>query len=173
MRIDLVLVKLGAIFIIVYALQNLANYMTFIMGGGEYMLIAVFEFFLIFVVPALISWALWRFPKSIVGSLYSGDDKVLEKSEDTGRTLLVGISLLGVYTLVFGIIDLVYFEAHRFAEYRLTDYADYFDYPILPQTVAGRITNIVQIVIGIVLIYGRNGIALFLRQLRTAGVKTP
>jgi hypothetical protein len=172
-RIDLVLVKLGAIFIIVYALQNLANYMTFIMGGGEYMLTAVFEFFLIFAIPALISWALWRFPRSIVGSLYSGNDKALESSEDTGHILLVGISLLGVYTLVFGIIDLVFFEAHRFAEYRLSDYADYLDYPILPQTVAGRITNIVQIVVGIVLIYGRNGIATFLRQVRKAGVKTP
>jgi hypothetical protein len=172
MRIDLVLVRLGAIFIIVYALQNLANYMTFIMGGGDYMLVAVFEFFLVFAVPALISWTLWRFPRSVVGSLYSGDEKAQENSEHSGRALLIGLSLLGVYTLVFGIIDLVYFEAHRFAEYRLTDYADYFDYPILPQTIAGRTTNIVQIVFGIALIYGRNGIATFLRQIRTAGVKT-
>jgi hypothetical protein len=172
-RIDLVLVKLGAIFIIVYALQNLAYYVSFIMGSEEYMLIAGFVFCLVFALPALIAWALWRFPATVVGLLYHGDDEGSKRSNDAGRALLIGISLIGVYTLAFGVIDLVYFEAHRFAEYRLAEDANFPDYPILPQTVAGRVTNIVQIVIGIALIYGRNGIATFLRQVRTAGVKTP
>lgn len=173
MRIDLVLVKLGAIFIIVYALQNLAYYMSFIMGSDEYVLIAAFVFCLVFAFPGMISWTLWRFPATVVGSLYGGDEETSEVPEGTDRALLIGVTLLGVYTLAFGIIDLAYFEAHRFAEYRLSDYAEYSDYPILPQTVAGRISNIVQIVIGIVLTYGRHGIVSFLNRMRIAGVKKP
>ena len=172
MRIDLVLVRLGAIFIIVYALQNLANYLLFILGGEGNTAIAVFEFFLVFVIPVLISWALWRFPSTVVGSLYSGDGQPPGASDGSDRALLIGISLVGVYTLVFGIIDLAFFEAHRIAEFRLAGYADYFDFPILPQTVAGRFANIVQILLGVVLVFGRNGIASFLRQLRTPGAKT-
>lgn len=172
-RIELVFVKLGAMFIIVYALQNLAYYVSFIMGSEEYMLIAGFVFCLVFALPALIAWALWRFPATLVGSLYRGDDEASKSSDDSGRTLLIGISLIGVYTLVFGVIDLVYFEAHRFAEYRLGEDANFPDYPILPQTIAGRVTNIVQIVIGMALIYGRKGIVTFLRNVRTSGTEKP
>ena len=172
MRIDLVFVKLGAVFILVYALQNLAYYMTFIMGSEEYVLVAVFVLFLVLALPALISWVLWRFPSTAVASLYRDDEKIPNDGDSSDRAFLIGVSLLGVYTLVFGVIDLAYFEAHRFAEYRLTDYAEYSDFPILPQTVAGRFTNIIQIVLGMVLIYGRHGIAAFLRRLRLAGVKS-
>ena len=173
MKTDLVVVRLGAIFIVVYALQNLAYHLSFIMGGKEYILIATFVFCLVFAFPALISWALWRFPATVVGSLYHEDNETSENNDDTSRALLTGISLIGVYTLTFGIIDLAYFEAHRFAEYKLAEDANFPDYPILPQTVAGRAANIVQIVIGIVLIYGRHGMASFLRRMRTAGIKGP
>ncbi|MDJ0904963.1 MAG: hypothetical protein QNI96_02985 [Woeseiaceae bacterium] len=171
MRIDLVLVRLGAIFIIVYALQNLANYLLFILGGEGNTAIAIFEFCLVFAIPALISWVLWRFPSTVVGNLYSGDRGSSEGGDGTDRALLIGISLVGVYTLVFGIIDLAFFEAHRFAEFRLAGYADYFDFPILPQTFAGRVANLVQILLGLVLVFGRRGIASFLRQVRMPGAK--
>ena len=61
MKTDLVLVKLGAIFVVVYALQNLAYYASFVMGSREYMLIAGFVFCFVFALPGSIAWALWRF----------------------------------------------------------------------------------------------------------------
>lgn len=169
-RIDLVLVKVGAAFIVVYALQNLAYYISFMMGAEEYMLIAAFVFCLVFALPALIAWALWKFPATIIGSLYRENESASNSSDASDRALLIGFTLLGVYTLVFGIIDLVYFEAHRYAEYKLARDANFPDYPILPQTIAGRVTNILQVFIGIVLIYGRQGITAYLRRVRTTGV---
>ena len=75
--------------------------------------------------------------------------------------------------MVFGVSDLAYYEAHRYAEYKLAQDADFNDYPIQPQTIAGRVTNIVQIIVGILLIYGRKAIAAYLRRVRTAGTRTP
>ena len=171
-RIDIVLVKLGAVFIVVYALQNLAYYISFLMGAEEYIQIAAVVFCLVFLLPAAFSWTLWKFPATITGALYDKAESPGESDAASQSTLLIGVTLIGLYTLVFGIIDLVYFEAHRYAELQLAKDANFPEYPILPQTVAGRMTNIVQVILGGILIYGRNGISVLLRQVRTAGIKT-
>ena len=171
-RIDIVLVKLGAVFIVVYALQNLAYYISFLMGAEEYIQIAAVVFCLVFLLPAAFSWALWKFPATITGAFYNKAESPEESDAESRSTLVIGVTLIGLYTLVFGIIDLVYFEAHRYAELKLVMDANFPEYPILPQTVAGRVTNIVQVILGGILIYGRNGIGVLLRKVRTAGIKT-
>lgn len=171
-RIDIILVKLGAVFIIVYALQNLAYYISFLMGAQDYIQIAAVIFCLVFILPVAFSWALWKFPATITGALYDKAENPGEGDAVSQSALTIGVTLIGLYTLVFGIIDLVYFEAHRYAELQLAKDANFPEYPILPQTVAGRMTNIVQVVLGGILIYGRNGISVLLRQVRTAGIKT-
>lgn len=171
-RTDIVLVKLGAVFIVVYALQNLAYYITFLMGAEEYIYVAAVVFCLVFVLPVVFSWALWKFPVTITGAFYDKSASPDDSNAQNQKALLIGIALIGLYTLVFGIIDLVYFEAHRYAELQLAKDANFPDYAILPQTVAGRLTNVLQVVLGGILIYGRNGISVFLRRIRTAGIKT-
>ena len=171
-RIDIVFVKLGAVFIVVYSLQSLAYYVSFLMGAEEYIYIAAVVFCLVFILPAALSWALWKFPATITGAFYERSESPDNDDAQSQTALLIGVTLIGLYTLVFGIIDLVYFEAHRYAELQLAKDANFPEYPILPQTVAGRVTNIVQVILGGVLIYGRSGISTFLRQVRTAGIKT-
>ena len=171
-RVDIVLVKLGAVFIVVYALQNLAYYISFLMGAEEYIYIAAVIFSLVFVLPAAFSWALWKFPATITGTLYEKAESPNDSEARNQKALFLGVTLIGLYTLVFGVIDLVYFEAHRFAELQLAKDANFPEYPILPQTVAGRMTNIVQVILGGILIYGRNGISVVLRQIRSGGIKT-
>lgn len=173
MKIDMVLVRLGAVFIVVYALNNLTHYITFLMNSPDYRLIAVFTFFLVFVLPASMAWVLWRFPATVVGSLYRAAEEQPKGEQDMQWVLLIGISLIGVYTLVFGTIDLLYFEANRYAEYKMAQAANFPGYRATPDVIAGRITNVAQVVLGTMLIYGRGGLARFLYQIRTAGVKTP
>ena len=170
-RTDIAIVKLGAVFVIVLALQNLAYYVSFIMGSADYVRIAIVVFCLIFVLPALIAWVLWMFPNIVTGKLYRANPGEDEAARSGDEVLLIGVSLIGLYTLVLGVIDLIYFEAHRYAEIRLAMDENYPVYPLLPETVAGRIANIFQTILGAVLIYGRKGIAAFLYQVRTAGVK--
>ena len=171
-RTDIALVKLGAVFILVYSLQSLAYYVSFLMGSEEYVYIAAVVFCLVFVLPGAFSWVLWKFPATVTGLLYDKSESTNKTSVESQKILFIGVALIGLYTLVFGIIDLVYFEAHRYAELQLAKDANFPDYPILPETVAGRMTNIAQVILGGVLIYGRNGISVFLHQIRTVGVKT-
>ncbi len=140
------------------------------MGSAEYIQIAIVVFCLVFVLPSAIALILWSFPSTVTGTLYSSDDDASDRVSNADNTLLIGVSLIGLYALVFGAVDLVYFEAHRYAELQLAKDASFPEYPIRPQTIAGRVANILQLVLGIVLIYGRRGIAMFLQRVRTAGV---
>ena len=170
-RSDVVLVKLGAVFIIVYALQNVAYYATYIFGGFDYIRISILVFVLVALVPWLIAIALWKFPQTVVGSLYSTDSNVQTSSSDSDKFLLLGVSLIGVYTLTFGIIDLAYFEALRYSGQELAAEAGFPDNPVPPETVAGRYTNILQIIFGVTLVAGRRTIANFLRRVCRAGTE--
>ena len=80
--------------------------------------------------------------------------------------MLVGVSLIGLYAFVFGIIDLLYFEAYRYAEIELLKSAEFSDHPASPQSFAGRVTNIAQILLGCVLVVGRKGIVELIRKAR-------
>ncbi len=109
---------------------------------------------------------LWRFPNTIASSLStdeSGDSAFHGSSE---QVMLIGVALIGLYAFVFGIIDLAYFEAYRYAENQIAERADFSDYPTSPQSFAGRITNIVQILFGLGLILGRKRIVALIRQAR-------
>ena len=167
MRLDAVLVKLAAVFIVVSALRNLSDYAYFFVGAEANAPI-FFGVALVFVVPVCVAFVLWRFPNLVIGSFAPRDPVAPTADVSADKLLLIGISLLGLYTLVFGIIDLVYFEAYRFGERAMARAADY-DMPISMHTVAGRVTNVVQILFGVALLAGRHGIADFVRRARTAG----
>ena len=77
--------------------------------------------------------------------------------------VLISVTLIGLYVLIFGVIDLAYYESFRIAERDLVDPDRLGFYSPSPDSVAGRITNIVQIVIGLVLLAGKRGIARLIR----------
>ena len=167
MRLDAVLVKLAAVFIAVWALRNLADYAYFFVGGDS---LAPFYFgvALILALPVFVAFVLWKFPNLVIGSFAPLNQETPGKAITADELLLIGVSLLGLYTLVFGIIDLLFFEAIRFGERAMARAADY-EIPLTPQTISGRITNVVQILFGVGLLAGRHGIASFIRRARTAG----
>ena len=79
---------------------------------------------------------------------------------------VLGVSLIGLYALVFGVIDLLFVESLRFAERGFAESSNLPDYGASPQSIVGRVTNITQILIGLALILGRRRIAGFLRNVR-------
>ena len=162
-RIDVVLVKLCAVVIVVLAMQGLTGYVAFYVNIAEVNFVAVTASLLNFVLPIAIAGILWFFPATVVGDI-SGDAQVIESGVDI---VLLAITLIGLYTLVFGVIDLVYFESFRVAERSIVDPNQVGIYSPSPDTVAGRITNIVQIIIGAALLVGRKAIAQILLRVRT------
>ena len=80
--------------------------------------------------------------------------------------LNVGLFLIGVYACVFGLIDLLYFESLRVAENAFAEANKMDTYGRSPETTAGRITNIAQIIIGGILTAGRRGLSRLFYKVR-------
>jgi hypothetical protein len=166
-RIAVTLIKLGAVFIVVLAARSLADYAFYLSESAPKSLLfggLVFHLF----VPVAIAWMLWRFPNIIVSSLTPEDPGGKAPSWSSEEAMLVGVALIGLYAFVFGIVDLLYFESYRYAEYQIAKLADFPDYPTSPQNFAGRITNIAQILFGLGLIFGRKRIVDLIRKARGA-----
>ncbi len=147
--------KLCAVIIAVMAMQELTRNVVFYVNTPEASLIATMALFMNFLLPMLIVFVLWFFPATIIGPVST------EGPEDTPGPdwALIAVTLVGLYVLIFGVIDLVYFEAVRIAERAFVDPERVGIYSPSPDVVAGRITNIIQIVIGFVLLAGKRGIA--------------
>lgn len=164
-----VLTRLAAVFIAVFALRDLSQFIYFYPGNTEFYPPLVAALGLQFLIPIVIALVLWRFPNLVVGSMVNPMQERSPATSSADTLFLVGVSLLGLYTLVFGVIDLLYFEAHRYAQRELAEAANMPHYGDSPDNVAGRITNIGQIVVGIILIFGRRKISIFLQKARLAG----
>ena len=168
MRTDIVLVKLGAAFIVVTALGNFQHYVAIILAKPWWISTAIIAFFFAVIIPLLIALVFWKFPNTVVGSLYTNDKVDEDQSVATDGIYLVGVTLLGLYTLVFGFVELVHTETLR---YSFGLHLDKMHLPpaVSPDTEARRIAGIVRIVIGIVLIVGRLAIVRLLQRVRTTG----
>ena len=153
-RVDVVLVKLCAVIVVVLSLRTFSEFAAFYVHTPEADFMAVTAFLLNFALPILIAAALWFFPATIIGRV-SDDTSVLGSSVDV---VLLSVSLIGLYVLVFGVIDLAYFESFRIAEQEALDPSRLGIYKPSPNIIAGRVTNIIQVVIGVVLLVGRRRI---------------
>ncbi len=112
----------------------------------------------------IIAVALWFFPVTIIGPTSSDSN-----DDITGPDwVLLSVTLVGLYVLIFGAIDLAYYESFRVAEQRALDPNQPGIYSPSPETVAGRITNIVQIVIGLVLLAGKGSITRLIKSAKSA-----
>lgn len=166
---NVVLIKLGALVIVVLSLQNLTDYLAYLSVGPDMLYVPIVAFGLNFLIPVAIAFALWRFPATLLGRNVPDEPAALQTSMSPEAVMLIGVSLIGLYTLIFGLIDLLYFETIRISQRQIAEDRTYLDYVASPQDIAGRITNVTQIAFGLLLIIGRRGIAAFLQRIRYAG----
>lgn len=165
-RIDVVLVKLGAAVIVVLALQGLSTYTAYMVSGPDMLGPTILAFLFNFVIPIAIASVLWRFPNTLLGRLSAEGTDASEDFKVSQDLWVLGISLIGLYALVFGVIDLLFFESLRFAEQGIAESNNLPDAGASLQSIVGRVTNIAQIIFGLALILGRRRIAQFLRNAR-------
>ena len=166
-RIDVVLVKLCAVVIVVLSLQSLTGYVGyFFVAEGAYPQ-AVLAFLFIFVIPAVLAALLWFYPATTIG--LSNAESAVPSTPRPEPLVLVGVTLIGLYALVFGAIDLFYYEAVRAAEAAYSGGDAYGTFRPSPDTVAGRYTNIFQVIIGVSLLLGRRGLAKLFSAVRYSG----
>lgn len=96
------------------------------------------------VFPLILAAVLWFAPSSLLGRKL--DLVVTDAAAITSSVLArIMVSLLAMWILAFGLVDLVYFETEIWTSKRAFPES----YQITPEQLAGRVTNIVQILIGI------------------------
>ena len=166
-RVDVVLIKLGAVVILIMTLQGIAGYAGFFKDMAESGIFIVGSVILQFVIPLCIATALWFYPATLAGDASSEGE---HPASETGL-IVVGVTLVGLYVLVFGIIDLAYWESLRIIEKQYADpvYGTYE--PSISMTV-GRVTCVLQVAIGSALLLGKHRIADLLKRAKKAGVDT-
>ncbi len=165
-RIDVVLVKLCSVIIVVMSLQSLTGYVGYYVNSPETDFNLIGSILLSSGIPILIAASIWFFPATIIGDV-SNDSNALPAETDIS---VLAVTLVGLYILLFGIIDLAYYESLRVYENSLGGSGLYDSTSTSPTISAGRASTLIQIFIGLVLLIGRQSIARILRTARGAGV---
>ena len=140
-RVDVVLAKLCAVVIVVLSLQSLTNHLSYLLNTEGAFFFAALAFLFNFGIPVALAAVLWFFPATTL-NLKSTDPAMSALPNDPDNYILVGVSLVGLYVLVFGVVDLFYFESVRYAEAQYFADGAYGTYEPSAGTVAGRYTNI-------------------------------
>ena len=113
-------------------------------------------------IPLAIAFVLWRLPSTVLGELPPA-----EKTPDTfdfDALMFVGVSLIGLYVLVTGILEIATALSNHAAA------SDYASREGVREQIHHRyFMGIVQTVLGIGLILGRRGIAQLMSRARRAG----
>ena len=165
-RIDVVLVRLSAIAVVISAIYQLAGYGSYFFEEGVSVPAQIGMVFLTFLLPVGIATVLWKFPATVVG-------KVSPELKQEGHTIvepeelmIVGIALLGLYTFVSGALEVLYSESLFVWERSLVDFYQSEPYHSPPNLLAGRLTSYAEVALGIVLMFGRKGIARLIVNVR-------
>jgi hypothetical protein len=84
--------------------------------------------------------------------------------------LMIGITLLGLYVFVYGVVDLFHVEALQMARSNMATVMNLPNEVTDSQAIASRVTYAAQIVLGLCLILGRNGLARLLLKAKYGGL---
>ena len=166
-KFGIVVIRLFAVFIVIKAVQYLVFVTGFVTDPNTGAWNALIAVGLTLVFPLAIAAILWNLPSTILGKLSLPDETML--ADDHQELLFVGIVLLGIYTLVFGIIAFV-----DSAMMHINDAANVRPgrYEVLPHVIGRYVTSIAQILLGSALILGRQGLSATIGRFRRAGVRS-
>ena len=150
--LPILVARLGALVIATLAVHRFGYsipYMTNLTAQGYAIAVGGMLVF-----PLILALVLWLAPNALLGK-----DIDLSSEQDTAisATTLsrIGVALLAIWVLAFGIIDLIYFEAEIIASRRAFESS----FALQPEQFAGRVTNIAQITIGLGLWLKRHVVA--------------
>ena len=165
-RIDIVLIRLGAVAVAISAVYQLAGFGSYYFDEGISVGARTWMFVLTFLLPASIAALLWNFPATVAGKVspeIQQSDYSLESAENL---MTVGTALLGLYAFVFGLLDVFFTESYGFWERSLNEYYETNSVHSPASHIAGRITSYTQVLFGFCLMFGRRGIARLVFKLR-------
>ena len=168
-RIDVVVVKIGAVIIVMLALQHLSSYLNWMATSSEWPAATFAIIAFSFILPVIMAAILWFFPATIVGTLSQVKESAESPVYSPELILMIGISLIGLFVLVSGVLDIIFWES----TWQIVQQSEARNDPVSPQKLASRVTNIARLLIGFGLLFGRRAIADWIYAIRFAGIRTP
>ena len=169
-QIGTVLVRLAAVFLLIRAIQGLGYFAPLVDQPGVDFGDFLFPFALTVLVPLAAAALLWSFPATV--ARFGPDDEFPGASPDAlnRNILLAGVSLLGLYALIFGIVELVRVESAFAAQSLMNDAIGADSSYANQMTISARLTYGVQIVLGLVLMVGRSTVTRWLHKAKYGGL---
>ncbi len=162
-NIGVVLVRLFCIYLAITAVQSMSyvvpGFVQFGYHGGDVPELLTSPSFWLTItsilLPAICAFWLWRNSEFVIP-----EDMVHDRSTATAsEIMLIGVSLLGLYLLVWGLISLVRIES-VFAGPAPVDAA---------ARMSQRLSHVAEIVVAVVLLLGRRRLSALLLRARYAG----
>lgn len=168
-RIDVVVVKIGAVIIVMLSLQHLSSYMNWMAVSSEWPAAVFAIIALSFILPVIMAAILWFFPATIVGTLSKIEKPAESPVYSPELILMIGLSLIGLFVMISGLLDIIFWES----TWQIVQQSESRDAPVSPQTLASRVTNFVRLLFGFGLLFGRRKIADWIYGIRYAGRRAP
>ena len=160
MTISFVLVRLAAVFLFVRAVQGLSTFSYMLSGDEKVATFAVITIVFMVILPAAVAIVLWIHPEKVTGAQAS-----VGKSDgpiSAQQILMIGVSLLGLYLIVYGVVDLFRIEANQVLQQQLAGDAGEAGMQDEVQRRAMIISRFgygIQLAMGVLLILGRSGLS--------------
>jgi hypothetical protein len=168
-RIDVVVVKIGAVIIVMFALQHLSSNLSWMATMSEWPAAVFAVIGLSFFLPVFMASVLWFFPATIVGALSQFKESTETPVYSPELILMIGVSLIGLFVVVSGLLDIIYWESL----WQIIKQREALGNPVTPQTLASRFTNFARLLLGFGLLFGRRTIADWIYGIRFAGRRAP
>ncbi len=171
MTVSFVLVRLAAVFLFVRGVQGLSSFSYLLTGEAEIATFAVVTLVFGVFLPAGIAVHLWLHPEKVTGAQVAGSRGT--EPLTAGQILTVGITLLGLYAFIYGLVDLFSAEADYALQRYMAATANLPDEVMRKQVLVSRVTYGVQIAVGVCLIMGRDGLSRLFLKAKYGGVAVP
>ena len=172
LTISFVLVRLAAVFLFVRAVQGLSTFSYMLTGDAKIATFAVVTVVFMVILPAAVAIILWIHPEKVTGAQQT--DGKQEGSISAEQILMIGVSLLGVYLAIYGVVDLFRIEANQVLQQQLVEQSNWPNEAHSRAIIIERVGYGIQIAVGTLLILGRSGLSRLLLKAKYGGLpKTP
>lgn len=123
------------------------------------------------ILPIVVATVLWTRPEKVTGAQQTGSKS--ESTMDAEQVLMIGLSLMGLYVLVYGIVNLFAFESAHLYHTHNTETGGLPDFGEARAMLQYRVRYGTEIILGFVLLLGRRGITRLLLRARYGAVTKP
>ena len=157
--IGIVICRIGAILLVVSSVQSLGFVIMPLLNSpaeiGEFAVMSA----LMVLAPLVSAFFLAAYAENISSTRFDTSRTSIEDSLGPAELISIGMYLIGIYVLVFGLISMFQTEAVNFAQSSMFEDNERISSSMSAHTIGGRVRFVVQILLGLALmVRGRKGL---------------